>query len=147
MMEGRAVTKAEAAWHDLLGTRVGCICCILDTGCIDLEAHQHYVSIHHCYGRTKPWAHWYVLPLCERHHQGRPGHNDNAVHVNKARFEATYGKQVELLMACVQVVERFQEAAVSLVERRSLEVPPQVREIIAKYERQQAALQADSCAP
>lgn len=135
-MEGRSVTKAEAAWHDLLGTRVGCICCILDTGCIDLEAHQHYVSIHHVAGRTKPWAHWYVLPLCERHHQGRPGHRDNAVHVNKARFEATYGRQIEQVKACAQIVERY-----------GLDVPPQVRELIRKYERQQAELQGETYAP
>jgi hypothetical protein len=55
--------------------------------------------VHHIDGRTKPNAHWLVLPLCAGHHQ------DNgtaiAVHPHKARFEHQYGNQMDLLRWCV----------------------------------------------
>jgi hypothetical protein len=75
----RAVTAAERVfWHDMAG--LGCLACRID-------------------GRTKPGCHALVLPLCAQHHQ----QDDTdplervAVHPNKARFEALYGTQYELL--------------------------------------------------
>ena len=90
-MKGKNRTAEEKRLHDKIA-RVGCIACRHD-GWTNFE-----VSIHHIDGRTKPGAHLKVLPLCAGHHQdgtGIPGLV--AVHPWKARFEAQYGKQDELL--------------------------------------------------
>lgn len=94
-MKGSNPTAAQKRYHDLLCRHVGCIACRLDG-----EFNQ-IVSVHHIDGRTKPMAHWLVLPLCAGHHQdgtGRPGLI--AVHPWKARFEARYGTQRELIARC-----------------------------------------------
>jgi hypothetical protein len=89
----RPVTAAEKVLWGRMATEVGCIACLLD-GFLTT-----YVSIHHIDGRTKPGCHLLVLPLCAPHHQ----QDDSdmacriAVHPNKARFEARYGSQYELL--------------------------------------------------
>lgn len=89
----RPVTLAENALWDRMATEIGCIACLLD------GFRNTYVSIHHIDGRTKPGCHLLVLPLCAPHHQ----QDDSdmacriAVHPNKARFEARYGSQFELL--------------------------------------------------
>jgi hypothetical protein len=91
-MKGRAPNKAEKEFHHALAG-LGCIACLKD-GRVNL-----WVSIHHIDGRTKPEAHWKVLPLCAEHHQ----QDDTdllkrvAVHPYKARFEQQYGSQLELL--------------------------------------------------
>lgn len=62
-------------------------------------------------GRTKPDAHWNVLPLCAGHHQdgtGLPGLV--AVHPWKRRFEARYGSQAELQAKCRAMLERVGES-------------------------------------
>ena len=68
----------------------GCIACYLD------GIKNTHVSIHHIDGRTKPGAHSRVLPLCAPHHQ-TGGEDAPAIHPWKARFEAKYGKQWDLL--------------------------------------------------
>lgn len=91
-MKGSTPTKADKAlWNRMAG--LGCVACHKDGIANSL------VSIHHIDGRTKQDAHKKVLPLCAPHHQqddtdpmGRI-----AVHPNKARFEAKYGKQCDLL--------------------------------------------------
>ena len=89
-MKGRAVTPAEKLLHDRIA-QMGCVACrqegILNT----------YVSIHHVNGRTKPGCHMDVLPLCAPHHL--PDGTALAVHGNKARWEAKYGKQADLIVA------------------------------------------------
>src|SRR5690606_14861838 len=72
-------------------------------GCVACRAHGRlntWVSIHHIDGRTKPDAHWLVLALCSSHHQD-DGSGAIAVHPWKARFEAEYGKQRDLLRECI----------------------------------------------
>lgn len=91
----RAVTAAEKEyWSRLAG--LGCIACMID------HVHTPEVSIHHVDGRTKPGCHMLVLPLCGSHHQHRD--DDPAgrigVHPYKARFEAKYGTQQELMDRC-----------------------------------------------
>lgn len=95
-MKGKPTTKAQKEYHDLLCRVVGCAACRVE-GRINLM-----VSVHHIDGRTKPDAHWKVLPLCAGHHQdgtGAPGLI--AVHPWKARFEREYGKQMVLMQRCV----------------------------------------------
>ncbi|ASU41310.1 hypothetical protein hmeg3_07660 [Herbaspirillum sp. meg3] len=87
----RAVTAEEKMlWSKM--SKIGCIACFLD------GFHNSYVSIHHIDGRTKPDCHKKVLPLRAPHHQRDdtdPMKRD-AVHPEKARFEAKYGSQYEL---------------------------------------------------
>jgi Recombination enhancement, RecA-dependent nuclease len=93
-MKGRPPTAEETRFMDAIAS-LGCVACAKDGW------YSPVVSIHHIAGRTKPGAHMFVLPLCGPHHQ-----QDDAdpmgrisVHGNKARFEAKYGTQYELLAA------------------------------------------------
>jgi len=99
-MKGTTRTIAEERFHSQI-SRLGCIACWMD-GYRNME-----VSIHHIDGRTKPGAHMKVLPLCAGHHQdgtGMPGLI--AVHPWKRRFEDRYGKQMEILRLCHDLLER-----------------------------------------
>ena len=99
-MKGTTPSAKQKQFHNLLAQHVGCIACFIDTG---RERRNTHVSIHHIDGRTKPYAHWYVLPLCAGHHQdgsGAPGLI--AVHPWKRRFEEQYGLQMTLLADCIQ---------------------------------------------
>jgi hypothetical protein len=89
----RPVSAAEKALHDRMAKEIGCIACFLDGVFTD------YVSIHHIDGRTKPNCHKEVLALCAGHHQDGTGNDKSmiAVHPYKARFEARYGRQYDLL--------------------------------------------------
>lgn len=82
-------TKADQTWHDRVAS-LGCIACRQD-GLLNT-----WVSIHHCDGRTKPGAHRKVLALCAPHHQ-TGGKDAPAIHPWKARFEAKYGTQAQLM--------------------------------------------------
>jgi len=99
-MKGTTPTKAEKAFHNDLAS-LGCIACFID------GRFMEEVSIHHIDGRTRTGAHMKVLPLCAGHHQdgtGIPGLI--AVHPWKARFEKQYGKQMEILDLCNEMLER-----------------------------------------
>lgn len=98
-MKGRTPTAAERRIMDKIGG-LGCIACLKD------GITNPFISLHHIDGRTKPGAHLLVLPLCAQHHQqddtdpmGRV-----AVHPNKARFEAKYGTQRELLAEIMEMI-------------------------------------------
>lgn len=99
-MKGRSVSADQKRYWDALARHVGCIACRLKGW------PTPPVSIHHIDGRTKPGAHWLVLPLCASHHQddGRPGFT--AVHPWKARFEREFAKQTDLLEQCRELVQR-----------------------------------------
>lgn len=107
---GRSPTAEEARFMDAIA-QLGCVACRKDGW------HNPDVSIHHIDGRTKPGAHLLVLPLCAGHHQDGTGPNATliAVHPYKARFEARYGTQRELLAECVEMLtasEQFIEPEV-----------------------------------
>lgn len=98
-MKGRNPTAEQKRFWSLLVQEVGCIASRKD-GIID-----HHCSIHHIDGRTKPRAHWLVLPLSPGNHQdgtGAPGRI--AVHPWKTRFERRYGSQEDLLRECIQIL-------------------------------------------
>lgn len=91
-MKGRNPTAAEQRFMSDIAS-LGCLACAKDGNT------NPWISLHHIDGRTKPGAHMKVIGLCGPHHQqddtdpmGRI-----AVHPNKARFEAKYGTQYELL--------------------------------------------------
>jgi hypothetical protein len=88
-VKGRPRTAEEVRLHDQVAS-LGCICCRLD------GVFNPVVSIHHANGRTKPFAHQDVLPLCGPHHQKiEPG--VLAIHGDKRRWEAKYGNQYVLI--------------------------------------------------
>ncbi|MEE4247361.1 MAG: Ref family recombination enhancement nuclease [Kangiellaceae bacterium] len=90
-MKGRNPTKAEKTHMDAVRA-LGCIVCRIEYG------GYRDAAIHHCDGKTKPGAHMKVLPLCYEHHQGG---SDSppfiSRHPYKARFEAAYGTEAELM--------------------------------------------------
>ncbi|NWA11960.1 Ref family recombination enhancement nuclease [Pseudomonas gingeri] len=122
-MQGRSVTKGEKKWHDTVSDICGCICCTLDGRRRNYEE-QAYVSIHHCDGRTKAHAHWYVLPLCAGHHQPGTGpiKTMKSVHGNKSEFIAEYAREIQLLEVCTQ-----------LVEAAGRDIPVEVQALLAKW--------------
>jgi hypothetical protein len=89
----RPVSPAEKELWSLMVKIVGCVACFIDGN------PNHYCSIHHIDGRTKPDCHKQVLPLCAGHHQDGTGEDKTmiAVHPWVARFEARYGSQEDLL--------------------------------------------------
>lgn len=98
-LKGRPPTAAEQRFMDLAGA-VPCLACMKD-GRIN-----HHISLHHIDGRTKPGAHFLVLPLCPSHHQ----QDDTdplqriSLHGAKKRFVERYGTEAELLAELVAMV-------------------------------------------
>ena len=82
-------TKSDKALWSAMAAH-GCVACRKD-GIVNT-----HVSIHHIDGRTKPGAHRKVLALCAPHHQ-TGGQDAPAIHPFKARFQAKYGRQEDLL--------------------------------------------------
>lgn len=102
-MKGRTVSNAQSDYWDMLCQHVGCIACFKE-----FDARNFHVSVHHCDGRTKPNAHWLVLPLCAGHHQDGTGLAGLiAVHPYKARFEERYGTQRELMTECALQLQQM----------------------------------------
>ena len=87
-MKGIARTQKEIEFHDRVA-QLGCISCRQEGN------YNPWVSIHHAHGRTKPGCHMWVLPLCEPHHQDNG--TATARHPYKARWEAKYGNEDELI--------------------------------------------------
>lgn len=90
-------TRAEKLYWSRLAEEVGCIACRLG------GVANHYVSIHHCNGRTKPSCHMEVLPLCYEHHQSGLAYIPS-IHPWKRKFEAAFGTQEELMQKCRELL-------------------------------------------
>jgi hypothetical protein len=97
-MKGRNPTAEQKMFWDCLVQAVGCVACRKD------GVGNDYVAIHHIDGRTKPKAHWQVLPLCALHHQDQGIPGAIPIHPFKARFEERYGRQMDLLSWCVELL-------------------------------------------
>lgn len=87
-MKGITRTPFEVDFHNRVA-QLGCISCRQEGN------YNSWVSIHHAKGRSRPGCHMWVLPLCEAHHQD----NGTAIarHPYKARWEAKYGNEEELI--------------------------------------------------
>tara|TARA_Y100000114_G_C11564008_1_gene233181 strand:- start:272 stop:571 length:300 start_codon:yes stop_codon:yes gene_type:complete len=89
-LKGRNPRKHEKIYMQRV-QQIGCIVC-LNRGYYDTPA-----EIHHIKGKTKEDAHLYAIPLCPAHHR-YGGHTEPiSRHPYKARFEAAYGTEQELL--------------------------------------------------
>ncbi len=111
-MKGSNPSVKQKKYHDLLCQRIGCVACLAD------GIRNHHVSVHHVDGRTKPMAHWLVLPLCGPHHQDQGIDGVVAVHPYKAQFQARYGRQLDLIEQCARSLEEM-----------GVELPDPIREL------------------
>lgn len=104
----RAVSAEDKALWDCLAA-LGCVACMKD------GHYNPHVSIHHVDGRTKEGCHQRVLALCAPHHQkdDTDPMRRISVHGNKARFEARYGSQAELMAMCNELLKGGRAAAVT----------------------------------
>lgn len=93
------LTKAEKEIQRKIA-ELGCVACLKD------GIYNSYVSIHHIDGRTKPGCESKVLALCAGHHQ-TGGTEAPSIHPWKARFEAKYGSQEELLEWTIKGLKRW----------------------------------------
>lgn len=85
-------TRAETAWLAAI-CRLGCIVCVLEG-----KGRSPAVP-HHLLRGGRRIGHLQTIPLCDPgHHQyPQPGSGKIARHPTKARFEAAYGTEAELL--------------------------------------------------
>lgn len=99
-MKGRPPTAEEARFMDRMG-KLPCIACRKDGWT------NHVISLHHIDGRTKPGAHFLVLPLCGPHHQqdDTDPRGRISLHGAKKTFQARYGTERELLTECLAMLE------------------------------------------
>jgi hypothetical protein len=99
-MKGRPPTAEEARFMDRMG-ELPCIACLKDGWT------NHSISLHHIDGRTKPGAHFLVIPLCAPHHQQDDSdvRQRISLHGRKATFHARYGTERELLAECMEMMK------------------------------------------
>jgi hypothetical protein len=83
-------TKQEVDWMDRVSD-FGCVACWID-------GNRRGAAVHHIIQGGRRMGHLFTIGLCD------PGHHQNgqqfgmvSVHPWKARFEAKYGTQLELL--------------------------------------------------
>ena len=90
-MKGRTPT-AEEKRHMSAVADLGCIVCLMNHGV------KSPAEIHHIDGKTKPGAHYHVIPLCYLHHRGGEDCDEyTSRHPHKKRFERRYGTELDLL--------------------------------------------------
>lgn len=126
-MKGRTPTAEQRRFWDMLAREIGCIASRKD------GFWEPRVSIHHIDGRTKADAHWLVLPLSAGNHQdgtGAPGRI--AVHPWKARFEARYGTQPNLLRECIQILlDRGCDVPAGALRTAGMKKPDMTMEVVS----------------
>ena len=88
-LKGRQPNMAEAS-HMADVVDLGCIVC-------RNKGFNSPAEIHHTQGKTKPNAHFLVLPLCFEHHRMGSDKEPISRHPYKKRFEEAYGTEEELL--------------------------------------------------
>lgn len=100
-MKGRTPTASEKEFMNDIAN-IGCIVC-RNNG-IENDS----VSIHHMDGRVKTGCHYYVLPLCARHHQyadtKKPKRWYSLHGDGKAAFGQHHGTESELYMQCLEIL-------------------------------------------
>lgn len=98
-------TKMEREWMEA-AVRYGCLACILD------GYEPRPTAYHHIVAGGRRLGHLYGIGLCD------PGHHQNgepfgllSVHPYKARFEAKYGTQLQLLAELKKRLGIYTEAS------------------------------------
>lgn len=108
MIKGRSVTAAQKRYHDRMAS-LGCV------ACKKMGMTNTWVSLHHCDGRTKPWAHWFVLPLCSAHHTDMGVAGVYSIHGHRKSFESEYGTEKELFAECLSQLDNPPAEALALI--------------------------------
>ena len=89
-MQGKKPNKAELEWIQAV-IELGCIVC-------RNNGYETPPEIHHLAGSKKPGAHLKTIGLCYLHHRSGIASKDViSRHPFKARFEAEYGNEWDLL--------------------------------------------------
>ena len=102
-MKGRAQNKDEREFMAQM-CGIGCIVCL------NLGYETPQVTPHHMEGKTRPGAHYKIIPLCGNHHQisdqqGRwVTRHGPGKHSGKAMFEEEYGTENELYLQCLELI-------------------------------------------
>lgn len=86
-MKGKTRNKEELEWQDKIA-QYGCYCCR------EMGIENDYILIHHTDGRTKPGAHFRVIPLCSYHHDY---HQTEGLHANTGAWRKKWGRESEIL--------------------------------------------------
>lgn len=97
-------TKAEKKWLDAI-CQLGCVVCHLVYRVKSPAVPHHLLSG----GRRK--GHLFTIPLCDPGHHQYPKEGMIARHPTKARFEAEYGTEEELLEKTKQMLNAMAEVA------------------------------------
>jgi hypothetical protein len=89
-MRGRSPT-AEERRHMSWVANQGCYCC----NKLGYDKWVEGTQIHHTDGKTKPYAHFKVIGLCDRHHSR---YHNTGLHYNLTAWEKQWGKQEDIVM-------------------------------------------------
>ena len=90
-MRGRKPTTDEKR-HMQKVAELNCIVCEL------FHFESSPAEIHHLNGKTRPGAHFKVIPLCFLHHNSKVDCDKyTSRHPHRVRFENRYGTEAELL--------------------------------------------------
>ena len=84
-MKGRTPTAAESR-HMAAVRELGCFCC----GMMGIAPYPDGTLVHHTDGKTKPGAHFRVIPLCDNHHSR---YKKTGLHYNLRAWEERWFKQ------------------------------------------------------
>ena len=114
-LAGRNATAIEKRLANKIA-EIGCICCLNKswyTTEMQEQESTKFISLHHIDGRTKPWAHAKVLPLCAYHHDvPAPSHAPSELtpihRGNKKEWVAFNGTEDELLKQVYEMMEEDQ---------------------------------------
>ena len=101
-MMGRSPTCDEKRWMSQI-CEVGCIVCINDHYISPWDCSPGYCLPHHIDGKTKAYAHYQTIPLCDRHHSR---YHRTGLHYNLSEWEKRNGSQMDLLRQVKAIVEK-----------------------------------------
>lgn len=92
------VTKAESQWMAKI-SEFGCIVCYYRG-----VKNRRPAAVHHILENGRRKGHLYTIPLCDPGHHKNPPKGHVARHPDKARFEAKYGTEENLLQLTRELV-------------------------------------------
>ena len=87
-MKGRTPTKEEKRHMDEVA-QYGCYCCK------KMGLYNDHILLHHTDGRTKPGAHFKVIPLCSGHHDY---HQPEGFHRSPGAWRKIWGREGDILL-------------------------------------------------
>jgi hypothetical protein len=94
-------TKAEKARAERMKEIIGCICCWLAFG-----RRSPCQEIDHLISGNKRMGHWYSIPLCRKHHQGKGlGGLWTSVADGSKAFAAVHGSRIDLWLKVQHILK------------------------------------------